>query len=61
MIFAKIRQNTLSVESKFDPFFTVFIKQDCARKLFEWLGNKDVKPEDLTDIAIQRLKGKDLR
>ncbi|MCK5492113.1 MAG: hypothetical protein KAJ14_03275 [Candidatus Omnitrophica bacterium] len=37
----------------------VLIKQDCARKLFEWLGVSDndyVKPEELTDIAIQRCK-----
>ena len=37
----------------------VLIKQDCARKLFEWLGvsnNDYVKPEELTDIAIQRCK-----
>jgi hypothetical protein len=37
----------------------VLIKQDCARKLFEWLGvsnNEYVKPEELIDIATQRRK-----
>lgn len=36
----------------------ILIKQDCARIMFEWLGvTKDgpVKPEDLKDIAIQRI------
>lgn len=34
----------------------VFIKQDCARLMFSWLGIKDapVSPEQLVDIAIQR-------
>jgi len=37
----------------------VLIKQDCARKLFEWLSvsnNDSIKPEKLIDIAIQRRK-----
>jgi len=36
----------------------VLIKQGCARLLFEWLGvsnNAPVKPEELKDIAIQRV------
>lgn len=34
----------------------VFIKQDCARLMFQWLGVKDpaVRPEEIVDVAIQR-------
>ncbi len=33
----------------------VFIKQDCASMMFEWLGIKDapVNPKEIVDIAIQ--------
>ncbi|MCK9527658.1 MAG: hypothetical protein M0Q23_03230 [Syntrophales bacterium] len=36
----------------------VFIKQDCARMLFDWLGVKDapILPEEMIDVAIQKSK-----
>jgi hypothetical protein len=34
----------------------VFIKQDCARMLFEWIGVQDalIQAEDIVDLAIQK-------
>jgi hypothetical protein len=36
----------------------VFIKQDCARMLFEWQGVIDapIQPEEIVDIALQKHK-----
>jgi hypothetical protein len=39
----------------------VFIKQDCGRLMFEWLGIKEapVTPDQMLDVTIQRTgKGK---
>ncbi|GAB3095578.1 hypothetical protein [Lysobacter terrae] len=38
----------------------IYVKQDCARLLFEWLGIKDapVQPGELRDLAIQFAPGR---
>lgn len=54
-LFAAGEPIRLSYETMHKIF--AFIKQDCARMLFDWLGVKDgpVRPEEIVDFGIQNL------